>query len=884
MRLDAITIRNYRIHRNLRVAFDPSLTLIGGPNESGKSTIAEAVFNALFMSYKRGGTGRDRLVSRHGGHPEIEVVFEAGGGIHSLHKTFRGPQGTCMLSGPDGRTWDGTGAEEKLLALCGLDGASNAGRGLPVHWDYLWIRQGTSDSDPTGFATTHKDALVARIQSDGAAALLQSELDARVAAEIRAERNALVTARGFKTGSEPDLATKAAATATRAREDAENICAALVRAADDFEAAERDIARSEKSLASLSGELLSTQQNLIRAGELRTSAEKQSLAVRHAVEELDRLAGASTQIADLTARIEHASGGIASREAALKGFHHAGTAARAAHAQAGAAVADAARRTAAARARLDLAALWVGRFEQAALVGNLRERVTQARAIRSRLASLPDITPARLKTLQKLDREREKLTAMLDAISTRVEVIEAGLSVCADNKPLEPGTPLVFSNDMLLAVGDATRLRITPGGGTGLAETRARLSEAESSLQQNLDAPGLSSVAAAEDACRQRNELTVRIEGTDTIEQQLADELNRLETTEEEIRRRAIKDFPEPPDAAAARMVHLTCQKVWEDSDAGHAAAAAALGARFRDLEEAVQSTQSLTAGIEKERASLEGLKGRLAQLVSSHGDDAARAAALAALEEAKTRAAAGLAETRAALDGLRPEALAADEKRIARAIETHREARNQAGQRLAVARNLLHREGPGDPFEDLALARSAEESALGRLSAARRHADAIVLLDRLFAETRQALTDQFTRPLAEKVSGYLKCLFGPGAEARVTLGDNAFEALVLERPREGTFAFADLSGGTREQTAVAFRLAMAEILAQNHEGCLPVFLDDAFTHSDETRVAALPRMLDLAASRGLQIIVFSSSPADYAALGARTVTLPPVPDPAGSD
>ena len=56
---------------------------------------------------------------------------------------------------------------------------------------------------------------------------------------------------------------------------------------------------------------------------------------------------------------------------------------------------------------------------------------------------------------------------------------------------------------------------------------------------------------------------------------------------------------------------------------------------------------------------------------------------------------------------------------------------------------------------------------------------------------------------------------------------------------------------------------------------------DDAFAYSDPERVNQLQRMLDLAATRGLQIIVLTCNPADYAALGARQVILRPEPTPA---
>ena len=47
---------------------------------------------------------------------------------------------------------------------------------------------------------------------------------------------------------------------------------------------------------------------------------------------------------------------------------------------------------------------------------------------------------------------------------------------------------------------------------------------------------------------------------------------------------------------------------------------------------------------------------------------------------------------------------------------------------------------------------------------------------------------------------------------------------------------------------------------------------DDAFVNSDPSRVAAVLAMLDLAAVRGLQVIVLSCNHREYDALGATTI------------
>ena len=69
-------------------------------------------------------------------------------------------------------------------------------------------------------------------------------------------------------------------------------------------------------------------------------------------------------------------------------------------------------------------------------------------------------------------------------------------------------------------------------------------------------------------------------------------------------------------------------------------------------------------------------------------------------------------------------------------------------------------------------------------------------------------------------------------------------------------------------------RLALAEILAADFGGCLPVVFDDAFAYADPERIESLQRMLDLAAVRGLQVIVLTCTPADYAGFRAREVRM----------
>jgi uncharacterized protein YhaN len=134
--------------------------------------------------------------------------------------------------------------------------------------------------------------------------------------------------------------------------------------------------------------------------------------------------------------------------------------------------------------------------------------------------------------------------------------------------------------------------------------------------------------------------------------------------------------------------------------------------------------------------------------------------------------------------------------------------------------------------------------------------------------------------PLTNRVAGYLERLYGEGTTVGVEYAGGRFSRLSLTRRGVGnaTFDFSQLSSGAKEQVAAAFRLAMAEVLAEDHDGCLPVVFDDAFVNSDADRQRALQRLLDLAATNGLQVIVLACRAESYATLGAATVTLPDNP------
>ena len=183
MRLIAARLERVRQHRQLELDFAAGLTLIGGPNEAGKSTIVEALHKVLFLKATATGRGVEELRSlTHGGLPEVELRFEAGGQIWQLRKRFAGAGGTCQLSSDGGTTLQGSSAETRLAALLQVPGPVEGRRiaQLPLRWAHLWVRQGQAGGDPLAAGPEAYDLgqLVQQLQQAGSAEALQATASA----------------------------------------------------------------------------------------------------------------------------------------------------------------------------------------------------------------------------------------------------------------------------------------------------------------------------------------------------------------------------------------------------------------------------------------------------------------------------------------------------------------------------------------------------------------------------------------------------------------------------------------------------------------------------------------------------------------------------------
>ena len=129
MRITRLQLRNVRRHGDLDLELAPGLTIVRGPNESGKSTIQRAIELALTRRVTSGSADLDGMRS-WGAHPDdrpwVRFEFEQddpeaeGVRIGSVEKAFRGAKGTVRMEFDGETITDPARADELLADLSGI--------------------------------------------------------------------------------------------------------------------------------------------------------------------------------------------------------------------------------------------------------------------------------------------------------------------------------------------------------------------------------------------------------------------------------------------------------------------------------------------------------------------------------------------------------------------------------------------------------------------------------------------------------------------------------------------------------------------------------------------------------------------------------------------
>ena len=122
VRITSLHLQHVKRHADLTLDFAPGMTVIRGPNESGKSTVQRAIEMVLFRRPTSTAVELDGVRSwgTEAGDPTVELSFDEDGKPGRLAKTFAGPRGSVTLDYDGSTETDPTKVDQIIGELTGL--------------------------------------------------------------------------------------------------------------------------------------------------------------------------------------------------------------------------------------------------------------------------------------------------------------------------------------------------------------------------------------------------------------------------------------------------------------------------------------------------------------------------------------------------------------------------------------------------------------------------------------------------------------------------------------------------------------------------------------------------------------------------------------------
>ena len=857
MKLESIAIQEFKQFNGRLFIGDlqPGLNLFTGPNEAGKSTIAEAV-RAVFLERYKASHLRDLLPwGKASGQPSVEVSFNLDGVACTLAKQFVTRQRCDLRIGQ--QVFGEDEAEDRLATLLGFSratrGAMKADQaGVP---GLLWVQQGETQDvrDASGHAALYlRDALTQLSGSTGSAG--EDVLIGAVQRELRQ----LLTARTQRS--------------TGPLAEAEQALTALAVERDTLEAQRRQFDENLTRLATQQEASEDAQRK--RPWEAHEQKALQAQARAAAVAELERSVQGLAQTlqlheAELTLSLQQEQNAsdqeatLANERQQLERAKEAVLTAEAEHAQASAAVARCQQINDAANRALELANAAVMAQElnnQITLyrdeTARLETAIAAAEAAQAavldatRSAASLEIDVTQLQRLQALESRVSVLRARKEAAMTRIDYRLSGGGIVVGGETLTGEGVLRLEDEQTIELPGVGELRIVPGV-SDLAALRTELSDAEAQQAELLRALGVASLSDGQARHEQWKEQVAQLQsqkkilavhapkGIEPLRTELASALARRQTADQRLA--ALPDVSSAPAVDDARQVLDSATRMLAQTGERRSNALATSG--------------SLAEQVQRKEAQLQdaAFRERRAQWQAKIVEQRAHVAALTKQRDERNQE----------LGAARTDDPAAEAKRYRVSADLARAEQQERQVRIAELRSQLETIGASGLGERLAAVRASLEQMERRKNELTLRAGALSLLDKVLVEERDAAVAQLRAPLTERLGHYLKRIFPQSA---LELGDD-LSPVALQR--EGRIDTLDaLSFGTREQMGILTRLAYADLLKSSGRPTL-LMLDDAAVHTDATRRDAIKRALLDAATRH-QILLFTCHPELWDDMGVK--------------
>jgi chromosome segregation ATPase len=864
VRLHSVKLTDFRGVESSEVQFEaPGVTVVVGPNEIGKSSIAEAL--RVVREFKS-SSQHSSIKSIQPTHRDVgpEVSVELSTGPYRLVYTkrwIRKPSTELRILQPRAEQLTGDQAHDRVEQI--FDETMDADL-----WAALQQVQGESLQQASLARVMPLQTALSALADDTTSGTSHEDLLDRIEREFR---------RYYTATGKPTDVYAATIRELAEREEAVGAAEVALRAVDDV------VDRHER--LSLDRARLET-----RVGEARVEADELS-AREDALSDLRREHEAAT------ARLGQSEIAVATARAAVEA-----RAERVAEAQQRAQLSttasDAWERAVAehAEAVAQLAEYDAQRQDVTDEIGDLRRQVIaaeqlvravrardDAEVIRERLAGVGAATqrleeaeaaladnPVDAEIVERIADVQSRLLADRDAAAAgaaRVTVEQLGdQAVQVDGEAVDGRATRDLTDTATVEVAGVVRVVVTPDDGA--VRRRRKIEEREHQLAGLLAELGVDDLAEARRRSGERDEAQRSAQAA-TVER---DTLLAGESVEA-VRARltaidtSAADAPTKVslDDARADLAGLT-----DRLDIAERAVTASLHERERvvarvgAVNERRLTTQTRAAGA---TAELERATARLSADREAHPDESLTTS-LAAAEARRASDAAALEATRSTLrqhDADSLEILATNARELAKRLLDDLARHDAELVATSTELEVRGRDGLRDKL-DTALSRLGDTRRVHDSLAAR--ARAAQLLRSTMKAHRDSAQQRYVAPFRQAVESLGSIVFGP--DFSVEIGD---DLSIRSRTSHGvTVPFDSLSGGAKEQLALIGRLATAQLVSAD-DGA-PVILDDSLGFTDADRRRKLAAVINRVGSTS-QIIILTCEPERFSDIGsARTVRL----------
>ncbi len=863
----------------------PGLNLVTGENETGKSTIVEALRCALFESH-RAGHKNIKALQPHGTReaPEVWVTLEVDGARVEVHKRF--VEKAIAEVRVDDALYVGDEAEEQLRARLEArpPGRQGAKRGDMGVWGLLWVTQDEVQHgdpgdglDPDARGTLHEaiGRQVAQVTGGRHAERLREAVRAHLA-RFFTEKTEKPTGEYRQAVERHAVARERVAAIEKALAEVEHLSERHEAATETLAELRREIPAFERDVE----EARRREDDVTRRREALHLAEAEADGARARAE---RLEGERAERTRLVAALAAAERDAARAAEALEELTRTAADRAEAEAEARRALSVAEARAQAARAQVATAEARAQAARRAEKARRIGERWVAARAVIDERTTLEArrareaLTDEDRAALQALDRDVSRLQARLEAEGTRVGAWSFGAPAKVD----VPG------------VGAVEVLPAAPG----LARAHADAQANRRLLSEALAALGAGDVEAARRRRMARLEREVEAAAVErALRTQAAEGVERL--AEAVATGRAALERAE---AALARALDAAARaETWSarlEGEVLDTAALAALEARAHDLAIARARSEAIGTGVEVRALAGTSIRvddgpaealapdaerrfkftrparlriGDVAEIgVDPGGEELRRAGAELAAAEASLRDALavvgaadldaarqrareradnarGLDEARRVLADAAPEGL----QKLKERVPELRAAQREREERLARARAALARRGE----LEAALAGDAFT------------AQALEQLERLEAEQRRLDDEVAARAARLSVAGLTHVVAVAGA---ITLPGGV---VVAVEPGEGGAAVAAALAAARDDLEARLaRLGLPDVAAADARWHERLQLDERLRGLDERLAALAPEGADALRAAAAMAEAVAPTGAGAAEAGAPT-------------